>query len=138
MQFASAAELASLALPAAALQGVSSDDQNKVLQRASAMLASRMGPKWVPPFVSWGDDLRGYTADVAGWLLIKRRGVNADDPAIGVAAKAYDDALKWADDVGAGTIIPIDLVDSTPTEDDGSPEVSTETPRGWGLNGRIG
>lgn len=130
-QYASTSDLASLAMPASALQAVTTDDQNRALQRASAKLSSRMVPAWMPPFTSWGDDLRGYTCDVAAWDLLSKRGAPPDDPGIQIYAKRHDDAIKWAEDVGRGVIVPRDLVDSSPTEDDGAPEVSSAAQRGW-------
>lgn len=131
MQFATTTDLASLAVPAKALQGVSAPDQDAALAAASAKLASRMAPRWIVPFTSWGDDLRRYTCDVAAWDLARRRGVDPEDPAIRNLKEAHDEAIAWAEKCGAGTVVPVLLVDSTPAEDEGGPEVASDDPRGW-------
>jgi len=130
-QFATEADFDDLGLPPEATVGLTSPRKVKFLKRASAMLAGRMAPKKVAPFTSWGDDLNGYTCDVAAWLVLMRDGTNPKNETEAARYNAYVAALAWAESVGKGEIEPIDLVDATPNDDEGAPMVSSCTPDGW-------
>lgn len=125
-------EYASLGLAASTFPSSITDAiKTQHLTSASGLLLGYLAKAYTMPLVSWGDDLREKVAAVANFTLMRLRGFDPTNPADQLLVKGYDDAIAWARDVARGLIEASDIVDSTPTELDLSPLVSSDDQAGW-------
>lgn len=125
--FADDGDLTTLGVQAEALSGISSAAKAQALLAATYELAGYM-PGYTMPITAWGADLRLHTAKLAAHTLLTVRGLNPDGEEV---KQLRIDALEWAGKVASGKIRPLDIVDSTPNEDDFGAGVYTDTARGW-------
>ncbi len=125
-------EYASLGLAASTFPSSITDAiKTQHLTSASGLLLGYIGKAYTLPLISWGDDLREKTAAVANFTLMRLRGFDPSNPADQLLVKGYDDAIAWAKDVAKGLVELADVIDSTATESDLSPLVSSDEQAGW-------
>lgn len=111
-RYAERTHLTQFSLPAAALGGISTTDQDATLDAASDVADSYLGVIFKLPLLTWGDDLRRAVCDLASWMLIKRRGFSPQNADGGMIREAYDDAISWLERVAAGKAKPSGVTDS--------------------------
>ena len=88
--------------------------------------------RFVPPLVSWGQDLRLAVCKLAAYdVLSAAVGFDAEQANNQNWILRYEQALAWLKDVQAGRATPANIVDSTPTETEVSLIVDSDTARGW-------
>lgn len=113
--------------------------KNRHLEMASAKVLSYLQQRHKLPLVSWGDDVRGATIDIARASLALFIGVGAvgGDDAYAKLEAAAQAAVAWLRDVSSGKATLVDVVDSSsPQPADGGVVddvlmVMTSEPRGW-------
>jgi phage gp36-like protein len=137
-QYAQTSDLYSLSVFSAALNTISSADQNAALLAASERLDSYLRQKFSLPLLLWGQDVKQWVCDVAAFMLLSKRGFNPQNAGDALIVKRYDDQIAWAKGVARGEIVP-DVVDSSPGAQAGSPideaTVITSPQRGWSQRG---
>lgn len=111
-QYATTTDLQTFGLPAAALTPVSTPDQNNALIAASALADSYLGQRFRLPLSSWGTDITKAAAEIAAYLVMKKRGWSPGAADAEQIREAYDDALKWLRDVGQGKATPFGVVET--------------------------
>lgn len=114
-RYAERTHITQFSLPSAALSGISTGDQDAALDAASQVADSYLGAKFQLPLKTWGDDLRRAVCDVAAWMLIKRRGFSPQAADGGMIREAYDDGLRWLEQVAVGKVVPSGVTDSEAT-----------------------
>ncbi len=130
--FASPSDLARLGVGAAATVGIASADIAAALDAASSLASGYLAAQYTLPLASWGDDLRRAVCMIAAYDLIGgNRGFNPENGADVTLRLRYEDAIKWLEKVAAGTVIPIDVVDATPSATEGAPLMESEPVLGW-------
>lgn len=129
MAYATRTQLTQLAIPAAALTGVSTADQDAALEAASDLADGYLRSRYALPLTAWEDDLRRAVCGIAAYDLLTRRGFRPEDSGENVRLR-YEDAVRWLKGVADGSISP-SITDSTPTEEEGGLQVDTEARRGW-------
>lgn len=74
-------ELESLALPQGAQGGLDASAIGTIIARASKEADGYLRVRYTLPLLAWDDDLKGWVADIAAFLCLKRIGANveADD-----------------------------------------------------------
>lgn len=131
LRFATVADMARLGVRSEALSDVSAADKDASCGRATDEIVSALdAQEYKGPFTSWGDDVRGTAATLAGYYALLVRGfkpADAADPII----QAVADARSWVDLVAKGQRKPFGVVDSTTTEEEGGVYISTAAQRGW-------
>jgi phage gp36-like protein len=132
MPYAVAADLQRLSLPAAALTGISTADQDAALEAASDLADSYLKTRFKIPLITWQDDLRRAVTHIAGYDLMVRRGYNPEAGADPNIRLRYEDAIRWLKYVALGTVSP-DIKDSSAagTLTQAAPELVTNARRGW-------
>lgn len=84
------------------------------------------------PLTAWGIDLKMAVAKLCAWEIMSVIvGHNPDDPNNFVWRDRRDEALKWLDSVARGLVMPVGIVDATPTITSTGAEIYTESKRGW-------
>lgn len=84
------------------------------------------------PITAWGIDLRMAVAKLVAWeIMAVVIGHNPDDPNNFVWRDRRDEALRWLESVAKGLIMPVGIVDATPTEVKTGTLVATEASRSW-------
>jgi len=126
--YANLEDLVQLGINAAALTGISDERRMRALEtactRANDLLADA---RYTLPLTTWGDSLRNDVAALASWELMSSRGFNPEAGSDLAVRKRYDDAMAA---LKRGSYS--DIVDSTPTVDEGETYVTCGTPRRWG------
>ena len=80
--------------------------------------------------MSWGEDVTSHTASIAAYRFMVSTGY-APEGKDELIRMNYEDAIRWFEKVSQGKIKPDDIVDSTPTVEDGGAFVVTKPLRGW-------
>ncbi len=122
--YATTAQLAQLAINAAALTSISSGDQQTALDSASTEIDGYLSSQYILPLSSWGTDLVEHVCHIAAYRLMGRRGYRAGGVDQGFKER-YDDAIRWATKVASGTVSPPGIIDATPGFREGAPTIST-------------
>ncbi len=104
--YATAADLASLGLPAAALAAVSSDDQTAALADASSLIDSYLAPRFDLPLSAVPAQLKGICCKLAAFDVLRKRGFNPGSVDAETVRLSYEDAMRWLRDVAAGRATP--------------------------------
>lgn len=134
MAYATAADLARLALPARALTGIASADQDAALQAASSLADGYLAARYTLPLLAWNDDLRRAVSLIAAYDLMTRRGYSPEGGDEQLRLR-YEDAIRWLEQVGKGAISPVGLEESppnpTPAPGDSGPVIAERPLRGW-------
>ena len=129
--YATRAELYLFGIKAAALVGISTGDQDLILEGASRACDSYLEPRYALPLTAWGTDLKRATCAIAAWdLLAAARGYNPEsenDP----IRKRYDDAIKWLVQIRDGSLGLVGAVDATPATVERDIAAYSDEPQGW-------
>jgi len=127
--FANAEDLEALSL-GDALDGADAQKLNRALIAASGTAAGYLGNQYTLPLVSWGEDVTRHTASIAAYLFMVSTGY-APEGKDELIRLNYEDAIRWFEKVSTGKVKPDDIVDSTPTVEEGGACVVTRPLRGW-------
>lgn len=111
--------------------GVSDPEKLTACVRASGLADSYLAKRLVLPLVSWGDDLRSMVSDIARWRALKDRGFDPSNVGDGTIIQAKKDAMAWLALVSTGEVELVGATDSSPTVEEASPLVESDTPAGW-------
>lgn len=129
--FANVDDLNALGIPSGSMGGISASSKAEQLAATTELASGILAGRYDLPITAWGADLTQAVCKIAGYELLSVRGLAPDGDDSNVRRR-YEDAMKWLADVAAGSISPVGLVDSTPTEPDlGGVEVVTTKTRGW-------
>jgi len=127
--FATEADLEALSL-GDALDGADTQKLNRALIAASGTATGYLSNQYELPLVSWGEDVTSHTASIAAYRFMVSTGY-APEGKDELIRMNYEDAIRWFEKVSQGKIKPDDIVDSTPTVEDGGAFVVTKPLRGW-------
>ena len=128
MAYATRAELYVLGLPAAALTGVATADQDLALNAASSFCDSYLRGKYGLPIVAPSYALKLCVCQIAAYRLMIARGFAPESPD-DVLKTGHEDALAWLKDCAKGIASPVDYnADSTPSVDEGAPLMTSVEP----------
>src|SRR5947209_12252974 len=106
-RYATPADLAQLGLPAAALTGISTDDQQTALDAASSIVDSYLAARFNLPLVApFPADLVQATCSFAAYTLLSRRGYNPEAGSDQNIRLRYEDARRWCEGVAANKVHP--------------------------------
>ena len=84
------------------------------------------------PLTAWGADIKSAVAKMAAWdVMCVRIGHNPEDANNFVWRDRNVEARTYLEQVARGFIVPVGLVDATPTVTKTGTEIYTETQRGW-------
>lgn len=100
------ADLESLALPPGALGLISDPDLDLIISRASGDADAYLRSRYTLPLVSWGDDLRGWVADLAGLYVLRKIGTNPESADYERFKDAHDLAVKRLEQVAKRVLHP--------------------------------
>jgi len=124
--YATITDLEDMALPAAALVGVSTEKKNRALEAASRKADSYFRVEWGVPITNPNDELKYAVCVIAGWRLMVARGFAPEAPDSNLRT-AYEDAIKWLERCADGTCKPFDeLDDATPGVGESGPLISSD------------
>lgn len=131
--YATRAQLIQIAIPAAALTGISTTDQDAALEAASRKADGYLrAAGYGVPILAWHADLTEAVCQIAALALMRGRGLQPEGSQD--LKDASDEALDYLRDVAAKKVIPIDQTeDATPDVDEMAPLVSSDPldDRGW-------
>lgn len=113
-------------IPGDAFSGLTDQQIDDALSWASDEADSYLGKRYQLPLISWGNDLRRKTGELAQYYLLSRRGFRPNSGNDEIAIKRYDDAIKWFRDVSNGVVVLASTVDSSPLLDEEGPLASSE------------
>jgi phage gp36-like protein len=128
--YATRADLANLGLPAGALTGVSTAQQDAALAAAASKADGYLQDRFTLPLTAWGDDLKEAVCHVAAWTLLSSRGFNPEQGGDASVRTRFEDAIRWLEKIAAGTVTPV-VTDSRTSSRAAGPRVASSTPRGW-------
>jgi len=128
MAWATRDDLEAIALPPKATAGIPDLVVLRHLsiarRRIEAMVHEPFGEE--PP-----EELVAAQCEIAAWTLITGyRGARADDPTVAGLLERHRQAFAWLKAKREGSIGESSS-DTTPTIDEGGPEVFSSSPRGW-------
>lgn len=131
--YATRAQLTALAIPAAAVAGIATADQDLALLGASATANGYLrAAGYAVPLPTWHEDLTLAVCQIAAWRLMCGRGIGPEDSE--ALKESHDTGLQYLKDVAARKALPIDQTeDATPAVDEMAPLVSSDDidDRGW-------
>lgn len=130
-RYAERSDLPRFGLPAAALTGVSTATQDAALDAASVLADGYLRGRFELPLTAWGDDLRRAVCAVAAWDLMVTRGFDPNAGTDEALRLRYEDAIAWLKSIALGQVIPVNITDATPDEDDGGTFSVSNARRGW-------
>lgn len=123
---------------AGAIAGLSAtrfDLRSDAVDAATKTALGWMGQRVVLPILSWGTDVKRWTAKLFAFYLLGNRGLGSSAEATGDARVIADgkDAEVWFRSVGRGEINPVGLVDSSAANTGGGllAYPSSERSRRW-------
>lgn len=85
-------ELEALALPQGAQGGLDASAIGTIIARASKEADGYLRARYTLPLTAWDDDLKGWVADIAAFLCLKRIGTNPESADYEVFKAASDEA----------------------------------------------
>lgn len=127
--YATMTDLTRLGLPAAALEGIPTADQQAALDAASSTADGYLASRFKLPLTVWGDDLRRAVCQVAAYDLMTTRGMAPDSPEAVLLGDRSKGAMAWLRDVADGRVTPV--VTETAPAALTSVRVESNEPRGW-------
>lgn len=130
-RYAERSDLTRFGLPSGALTNVSTTTQDAALDAASTLADGYLRGRFELPLTAWGDDLKRAVCAVAAWDLMVTRGFAPDAGNDEVLRQRYEDAIAWLKSVALGHVIPVNVTDATPEEDDGGTFSVSNPRRGW-------
>lgn len=122
------AELEDLALPPGAQAALGASVIEAILERASREADVYLRARYTLPLVAWGDDLKGWVADIAAFLCIKRIGANPEADDYKVFKASHDEAHAKLKLVAQRLLHP-DIQDSAKLTR--VPRMASKPLRGW-------
>lgn len=122
------ANLEALALPPGAVGSLLDADVEAIIVRASAEADARLRARYTLPLLTWGDDLSGWVADIAGLLVLRKIGTNPESADYERFKDAHDLALSSLDKVAKRVLHPA-ITDSAKLTR--VPRASSQTRRGF-------
>jgi phage gp36-like protein len=128
--YAGPEDVESVAIPADALEDIAESDLVAGCVAATSEADGYLGNGFVMPLQSWGPSLTLQCARLAVWNAVSFRGFQPEGPDE-VIRDNWKAAIRWLERIGAGTLSPPDIVDSTPDEYDAGAAVVSEPSRGW-------
>jgi phage gp36-like protein len=134
VQYATVTELASFGISSEVTPAISSTVLDGILQACSAQADGYLqsSGRITLPLASWGVDLKMAVCKLAAWeVMAVVIGHNPDDANNFVWRDRRDEALRWLESVARGLVMPVGIVDSTPTVVKTGSVIVTETKRGW-------
>lgn len=131
-----------LAVPAAAVAGVPTPDQDAALEARSRFFDSYAQAHYAVPLVSWGLEVELCVAILAGWDLLVTAGVNPQNVDTWLLERVYfylgrPGQKGWLDKLAEGQVGLPGVVDPTPGISEGSPIGWSEKDRGWAGTGLL-
>lgn len=127
--YASPSDVGRFTLPPAATEVLAAHDLADGLLRATSEADDNLASAYTLPLTAWGESLRGVVADMGGYYALKLRGFDPDgDP---LTVKGHTDGLAWLRRVARREIRPPEIIDSTPTVQEGGFVVTGKPRRGW-------
>ena len=130
--YATSTDLARFGVGALATAGMASGDLDAAMLAAAAVAESYLAVAYTLPLTSWGDDLRRAVCMIAAWdILGGNRGFNPEQGSDTAVRLRYEDAIRWLERVASGAVVPVGIVDSTPTENEGAGYFHSDAKRGW-------
>ena len=124
-QYATAAELAVLGLPAAALVNIPIGTQDEHLEKASGLLDSYLRAQHTLPLaLPYPDEIVRACVVITAYDLIQFRGYNPDEYDANFRLR-YEDTIRWCEQLAAGTVSLDQTADATGTVNEGRPRVQT-------------
>lgn len=124
--FADRTDLALMGLPAAALTGASTQQQDAHLAAASKMAASYLRSVYIMPLSAWGDDVKMAVCKIASYTLMAGPiGYDPSNPSDASIKEQHDEAIRWLRDISAKKAIPDGIVDASGHDDESRMEPVT-------------
>lgn len=124
------ADLASATLTVKALSTTTQDVQAKACIDASNEADGYLASRYTLPLSAWPSDLRRKVAAMAACDVLTQRGFQPQGPDELIVQNRRD-AVSWLMRVGAGTISPPGIADSTPAKRGSTPRLTSNPSRGW-------
>lgn len=119
-------DLADMALPSAAMTGITSAQKLKAREAASSVADSYLRGNWGVPIANPSAALKDAVAAIAAWRLMVRRGFAPEAPDSNLRT-AYEDAIKWLERCQRRECIPFDETDdATPSVGEGQPLMASD------------
>lgn len=120
-------DIGRLQWPTAAFVNTSDEKKEAALATAELEATNQLtASKYVPPFTSWDDSLRQDVANIAAWNLLSAVGFNPESGPDSVVRTRFEDSKKNLKNAHY-----VNLVDSTPDEDEGGGYVVSSAARNW-------
>ena len=124
-QYATSTDLATLGLPAAALVNIPAGTQNEFLTKASGLIDSYLRAQHKLPLAApYPDEIIRVCVVLSAYDLIQYRGYNPDEYDANFRLR-YEDAVRWLEQLAAGTVSLSELADATGSIHEGRPRVQT-------------
>lgn len=117
-------------MPNGALAAMTPSKRAAALAATTEEIGGALSLRYDLPLQSWGIDLTKACCKITAYELLSVKGFNPDGDDSNVRDR-YDDAWKWVTAVANSKLNPVDLIDSTPQEDDDGVVVSSYPSRGW-------
>jgi phage gp36-like protein len=124
------ADLASASLTTKALSTTTQDVQAKACVDASNEADGYLGSRYTLPLTAWPSDLRRKVAAIAGCDVLTQKGFQPQGSDEMIVMNKRD-AVTWLNRVGAGTVSPPGIIDSTPVKRGSAPRIASYPSRGW-------
>lgn len=121
------------------LVNVDEDRANASIAAASARVANFLRPHYTLPLLAWDEDVKKWTADLAAWDLLQKRGVNPEAGADLMIKERYAETIAELKLV-AGGLSTASVTDSSPgstvgDSEAGDPDIIQSEQRGWSRRG---
>ena len=124
-QYATAADLAVLGLPAAALVNIPVATQDDHLEKASGLIDSYLRAQHTLPLAQpYPDEVVRACIVITAYDLIQFRGYNPDEYDANFRLR-YEDTIRWCEQLASGTVALSQTADATGTVNEGRPRVAT-------------
>jgi len=128
--YAGPEHIESVGIPADALEDIAESDLVAGCIAATSEADGYLGNGLALPLQSWGESLTLQCARVAVWNAVSFRGFQPEGPDQAIRDN-WKAAIRWFERIGAGTLSPPDVVDSTPDEYDAGSAIASAPIRGW-------
>ncbi len=113
-------DLFRLGLPGDALTGLPNEFIDSILLAASGIAISYLRKRYMPPYVSVGEDVKRAVVNIAQFEILSRRGFRPGSGNDDISVIRYDQAIAWLKMAASGDV-ECDIVDSTPPDDEQGP-----------------
>lgn len=118
-------------LPAAAIPAfITSQMQQSVLDSVNAEFEAAASGQYTLPLLKWGPDVVRSICTVWRWEIMCIRGFNPEGTDVNYRYAA-EAAREWWAEIQEGRKSPPSIVDSAQQTQEGGPNVTSDTPRGW-------